>query len=100
RVLAKSPDRDVKAWACFALAKNIAQRAGSDETLQAEVDQLLERVARDFGDIRSLGGGVSEFRRSIGRIAPEIEGEDIEGAKFKLSDYRGKVVVLDFWGHW
>jgi hypothetical protein len=38
--------------------------------------------------------------RSIGRVAPEIEGEDLDGKGFKLSDYRGKVVVLDFWGHW
>jgi thiol-disulfide isomerase/thioredoxin len=33
-------------------------------------------------------------------VAPEIEGEDLEGRKFKLSDYRGKVVVLDFWADW
>ena len=33
-------------------------------------------------------------------LAPEIEGEDIDGVPFKLSDYRGKVVVLDFWGNW
>jgi peroxiredoxin len=32
--------------------------------------------------------------------APEIAGEDIDGKKFKLSDYRGKVVLLDFWGNW
>jgi hypothetical protein len=37
---------------------------------------------------------------SIGKLAPEIEGEDLDGKKFKLSDYRGKVVVLDFWGNW
>lgn len=36
----------------------------------------------------------------LGNIAQEIEGEDIDGVPFKLSDYRGKVVVLDFWGHW
>ena len=36
----------------------------------------------------------------IGNRAPEIAGEDIDGVKFKLSDYRGKVVVLDFWGDW
>ena len=34
-----------------------------------------------------------------------IEGEKeftamYDGVKFKLSDYRGKVVVLDFWGDW
>jgi hypothetical protein len=37
---------------------------------------------------------------SISQLAPDIEGEDLDGVKFKLSDYRGKVVVLDFWGHW
>ncbi len=36
----------------------------------------------------------------IGDTAMEINGEDIDGKKFKLSDYRGKVVVLDFWGNW
>jgi cytochrome oxidase Cu insertion factor (SCO1/SenC/PrrC family) len=36
----------------------------------------------------------------VGTKAPEIEGEDIQGTKFKLSDYRGKVVMLDFWGNW
>ena len=37
---------------------------------------------------------------AIGKTAPDIEGEDIDGVKFKLSDYRGKVVLLDFWGDW
>jgi cytochrome oxidase Cu insertion factor (SCO1/SenC/PrrC family) len=36
----------------------------------------------------------------VGNLAPEIQGEDLDGVKFKLSDYRGKVVVLDFWGDW
>lgn len=36
----------------------------------------------------------------IGKEAPDIEGTDIDGKPFKLSDYRGKVVFLDFWGHW
>jgi hypothetical protein len=36
----------------------------------------------------------------VGETAPEIKGEDIDGIPFTLSDYRGKVVVLDFWGHW
>lgn len=36
----------------------------------------------------------------IGKVAPEIQGKDVDGKSFKLSDYRGKVVVLDFWGDW
>ncbi|HMC63847.1 MAG TPA: hypothetical protein VKI65_02805 [Gemmataceae bacterium] len=34
------------------------------------------------------------------QVVPEIEAEDLDGQKFKLSDYRGKVVLIDFWGHW
>jgi cytochrome oxidase Cu insertion factor (SCO1/SenC/PrrC family) len=37
---------------------------------------------------------------AVGQPAPEISGEDIDGVPFKLSDYRGKVVMLDFWGNW
>ena len=29
--------------------------------------------------------------------APEIVGTDQDGKQLKLSDYRGKVVMLDFW---
>jgi hypothetical protein len=36
----------------------------------------------------------------IGMLAPEILGTDHEDKPFKLSEYRGKVVVLDFWGFW
>ena len=39
-------------------------------------------------------------RLQIGMVAPEIEGMDHEGKPFRLSEYRGKVVVLDFWGFW
>jgi predicted Zn finger-like uncharacterized protein len=36
----------------------------------------------------------------IGNLAKEIESEDVDGKRLKLSDYRGKVVLLDFWGNW
>jgi hypothetical protein len=36
----------------------------------------------------------------IGRLTPEIEGKDTDGRAFKLSDSRGKVVLLSFWGDW
>jgi hypothetical protein len=31
---------------------------------------------------------------------PEISGKDIDGRQFKLSDYDGKVIMVDFWGDW
>ena len=36
----------------------------------------------------------------VGNSAPEIEGNDLDKVAFKLSDYRGKVVMLDFWAGW
>ena len=36
----------------------------------------------------------------VGKEAPDIEGEDQDGSQFKLSDYRGKVVLLNFWSQY
>lgn len=35
-----------------------------------------------------------------GKFAPDFEAELIDGSQFKLSDTRGKYVLLDFWGSW
>jgi len=110
-ILEKNPHRAVQGAACFYLAQNIKSRAsrGGNEEMSKEAEALFERVAKDFADVkmgtRPLGpmaeGELFEVRHlSVGKPAPEIEGEDIDGVKFKLSDYRGKVVMLDFWGHW
>jgi len=32
-----------------------------------------------------------------GKPAPETRGVDADGQPFQLSDYRGRVVLLDFW---
>ena len=36
----------------------------------------------------------------VGDTIPEVNGKDLDSIKFKLSDYKGKVVMLDFWGDW
>jgi cytoskeletal protein RodZ len=42
----------------------------------------------------------SKIGIAVGNEASEVEAEDLQGKSFKLSDYRGKVVLLDFWGFW
>lgn len=37
---------------------------------------------------------------SPGDSIPNINGKDIDGVKFQLNDYKGKVIMLDFWGDW
>jgi thiol-disulfide isomerase/thioredoxin len=36
----------------------------------------------------------------VGEVAPKLEGKDADGKPLKLSDYRGKVVLVDFWATW
>ena len=33
----------------------------------------------------------------VGQVAPDIEGDDLDGQPLHLADYRGQVVVLSFW---
>jgi thiol-disulfide isomerase/thioredoxin len=37
---------------------------------------------------------------AVGKLAPEIKGIDVHGKPLTLSDYRGMVVALVFWGTW
>ena len=41
---------------------------------------------------------ITEF--AVGKAAPEIQGKDTSGTVHKLSDYRGKYVLLDFTSSW
>ena len=76
---------------------------------QAKQEALYQTIVDQYGEVlyqnRMLGkmaeGALFAIRYlSVGKTVPEIEGTDLDGEAFKLSDYRGKVVVLDFWGDW
>jgi hypothetical protein len=55
----------------------------------------LRQAAVLWGDPGlSLSGALCIW--PLAKVAPDIEGQDQDGNKFKLSDYREKVVLLDF----
>lgn len=79
------------------------------DALVKEAETLFEQIAAEYADLelgtstlgRQAESCLFEIRNlAVGMVAPDIEGEDFDGEIFALSDYRGKVVLLDFWGHW
>jgi peroxiredoxin len=51
---------------------------------------------------KALGDLVLEVvkRLKVGDLAPDFEVATIDGQPLKLSDFRGKYVLLDFWATW
>ncbi len=83
------------------------------DALDAEAEALLERILSEFGTVHcpvdqdrrtlaEIARGELFARRhlAIGKVAPDIEARDHAGKVFRLSDYRGKVVLLTFSGNW
>jgi hypothetical protein len=112
----KNPSRDIRGLATYALASGLfarseertAAKADADK-LRQESEQLFEEVIAKYGDVKDHGKTLAKKGQSslyeirnlaIGKKAPDIQGSDSDGKSFKLSDYRGKVVVLDFWALW
>jgi thiol-disulfide isomerase/thioredoxin len=61
-------------------------------------DRYQRREAKTLGDAARVQ--LHEMRQlTIGKPAPEIEGRDLDGRPFRLGDYRGKVVVVNFGSH-
>jgi RNA polymerase sigma factor (sigma-70 family) len=94
RVIDEFPDVvPLKWWTVAPQMANLDPATLYQTARQAEPDKgtLADRARTALAEIRDLG---------VGKVAPDIEGVDIDGNRFKLSDYRGKVVVLDFSGSW
>jgi len=113
QVMSENKHREVKGEACYALAqlcKRKAERAESSGADAREVakraEDLLNEVNKTYADVPHRGGTLGkaaqgdlfELRElALGKVAPDIQGEDVDGAALKLSDFRGQVVVLAFW---
>jgi len=75
-----------------------------------DVESFFEQAAEKYADVKvPYGGTVGEKSKSelyeirnltVGKTPPELEGDDQDGMHLKLSDYRGKVVLLYFWSEY
>jgi thiol-disulfide isomerase/thioredoxin len=68
-------------------------------------DSALAITAPEGYEVRKLAGDTPRARRAapsnlVGKPAPEWALKDADGLEHKLADYRGKVVVIDFWATW
>ena len=59
----------------------------------------VRRARKTLGE--SANDELFEMRElAVGKPAPEITGEDLDGKPLTLSECRGKIVVLTFWASW
>jgi thiol-disulfide isomerase/thioredoxin len=107
RVLAENPSKDLKGMACYALGVMALEKPDGKGAKEAEA--YFGRVEKEFADVedgpRTLGelakGSLFEMHYlQVGMPAPPAESKDLKGQKASLADYKGQVVVLDFWATW
>ncbi|MCB9886622.1 MAG: redoxin domain-containing protein [Planctomycetes bacterium] len=104
KIAEENPNAEIRAYALFWPAYMASRdKNASDEAKEAAAAKIAE--ARTLAEGTMLADRIDapkfiEERLQIGMEAPDIVGEDVDGVPFKLSDYRGKVVVIDFWGFW
>ena len=92
-------------------------RASDAQAIRRESDDLFRRVINEYADVpyesansgfwpkqvparpaRTLGEmAEAHYQLAFGQTAPEIVGIDLDGRPLKLSDHRGKVVLVVFW---
>ena len=109
-ILSKNEHRYVRCTASLATASivqlSIDRQAEAEklyELFLAEYDGTVEGPFQNVEQMVSQSAGqrlVAMQFAPIGRFAPEIVGVDLDGKDMKLSDFRGKIVVVTFWATW
>lgn len=113
----KSTNKDVQGLAMYYQALAIDAKAtglegrSTDEylaKLRSQAVELMEKATRTAPDAKigdeTLAKAAEKemvnLKIGVGNPVPDVEGTDLEGKKVKLSSYRGKVVLFDFWATW
>jgi hypothetical protein len=112
-VAEKSKSDDAKGPAWLALGQWLFARSNQDadkrDGFRQQAESALQTAIEKYADVKLFNRKVGDMASSmlfevqhlaVGLEIPDLAGDDLDGTEFKLSDYRGKVVFLDFWAHW
>ncbi len=111
-----SPHAEVRAAAIYdpARSKERSLRYGRAEDpieLREQLDTDFQLLIDEYGDVirgsstysvlvDALLNPHTDEELAVGQPAPEIMGVTADGEEIRLSQFLGKVVVIDFWGDW
>jgi hypothetical protein len=102
QMIAKVKHADALASLHFSLAQVLMHQPDAVSKQRAiENLRIIETKYKDSFYGRFAKGLIFETENlQVGMLAPEFAGHDVHGQEIKLSDYRGKVTYLVFWGFW
>lgn len=104
RALAKlavdSPHGQVRTAALWALAGTDALNGNMTPEQKKALDRLVAEYPTTIKGQEAKHALAVYERYAVGRTPPDFEGTDVDGKRIKLSDFRGKIVLIDFWGFW
>ncbi len=97
-------DPGARAALLYSLGMGLCEAAGQDPALRERGLAVLREVAERWPESKEARRAAGQvFRHTsllVGQYVPDFEAVDVDGQAFKLSDYAGKVTVIDFWGFW
>ena len=111
----KAADKGVKGTALYLMGTSLAEQAddAADEKAAADLSaravKALEAAAAVAPEVRVGRETIAESVKTevaaiktlgVGKPAPDVESLGLDEKKAKLSDFKGKVVLLDIWATW
>lgn len=108
KVYQEHPNTEAKAEALFsrgfALYSDLPSDVADRPAAQKKAVEVFRAVLKEFPNSETAGKAepflFEAEHLQVGMKAPDFAGEDEHGQPVKLADFKGRVVVIDYWGYW